>query len=442
MSSEPGDAHFEEQARKHFPYNFSVLMVQGSLAWFGLYCTYPRTVLATYLSKLTDSKLLISLPEHIYNASWTISMLFFAYVIQKHRTRKWPATFYGLGVRLPMLIWGLAALGSTRYGPTFGIVGVYVGLLVQVMAAGPSELSWSDMISRVIPPERRGLCFASWRSVGYIFALAAPLMTARMIGDADNVSSGDFALPFLVGGTAFLLSGVCFAITREPEHPEPPPRHTGYWAYLRKAMEILKSDRPFRRFVWVRLTVGLTSLFGTSLFTAYALQDFGISEQTTTGRFTMVMILSQLISIPLLGLWADQSGFKAVYVLSLSCVTASSILGLTLPLWAQPVHGLDLCYALSGIGVAGMFMAVFNITFEFAGVHSRTIYIAVASTLSAPASLIAGTVGSAMADIVGTVPVLAASAVINILVTGIVIRFLPDPRKLARNRPGPATDPA
>ena len=440
MAGTPADEHFEREVWRHYRYNFTVHVIEGGLVWFGFGCAAISTILPTYLSLLTRSKLLIVLPQHLFYASWSMTMLFVAYIVQRYRTRKGPCVAYGVAVRLMMVVWGVTALATKRYGAVVGLVGVYAGLLSLMVSAGPSELCWCDLTSRIIPRERRGRFFGARQLVGVAAGVAAAWLVYALIGPADQARPEQFGVPFLIGAAAFAASLPLVAITREPVHPDPPPRAQGYWAYLLHAVDVLRRNVPFRRYVLIRTATGLTGLFAAGLFAPYAREQFGISARTISGPFTTVMVISQIASGPALGWLADRRGYRLVFAFAVACGACASLVGLTLPLWPSPAMGFAICYAFAGMGGTAMFMATFNMTFEFAGVHSRSLYIAIASTLPAPVFVAAGAAGGLLVDHVGFVPALAASAVIHLAVAALVVWLLPEPRHLPHVEP-PFTRP-
>jgi len=101
---------------------------------------------------------------------------------------------------------------------------------------------------------------------------------------------------------------------------------------------------------------------------------------------------------------------------------------MTLPLWRRPAVGFAMCYACAGTADAALFMATFNMTFEFADLHRRSLYIAIAATCSRPVHLLSGAVGGALADRFGFQPVLVAAACCAAAVLVLVWRALPEPR--------------
>jgi MFS family permease len=137
-----------------------------------------------------------------------------------------------------------------------------------------------------------------------------------------------------------------------------------------------------------------------------------------------------MVSAPLFGWLGDRRGYRLVFCIAVACGAAFSLVGLSLPLWSQPVYGFCLCYALAGLAGTAGFIAAFNMTFEFADVHSRSLYIAVVATLSSVVVVVVGGVGGKLVDCFGHGPLLAASAVVNLWAGLMVVWLLPEPRRL------------
>ncbi len=407
------EVHFEGEAKRHFRYNFVLHTTEWAFGIFAFACVAPATIMPMYLKALGASNFLVGLASVMLQASYSISMLFVAYLVQRHRTRKWPAVVYGIPTRLVLAIFGVTALATERYGPAVGIWGMFGGLILMMTTAGACELAWSDLISRVVPQDRRGWFHGVRQVVAVVVGVLAAWLVTLMIGDGDQPDPASFGWPFLIGAGTFVITLPLVAMTREPLHQDQPPRAKGYWAYLGEAVAVLRRDALFRRYVLVQMASAPAWLFGPALFAAYARDGFDIAPQTVTGPFTTVMLVCMAVTGPLLGRLADRRGYKMVFAFAVGSITMASVTGLTLQWWPWPVVGIGLCYALAGVAGTAMFMATFNMTFEFAGVHSRSLYIAISATSAMPVYLVAGGLGGALVDLMGFLPVLAISAALG-----------------------------
>ena len=73
---------------RHYRWNLGIHLVQGAFALFAIGIFAPETVLAAYLTTLTKSRFLISLPWALAQCYWYMLSVFYCYYIERRRQRK------------------------------------------------------------------------------------------------------------------------------------------------------------------------------------------------------------------------------------------------------------------------------------------------------------------------------------------------------------------
>ncbi|MFN3492367.1 MAG: MFS transporter, partial [Anaerolineales bacterium] len=95
--------------------------------------------------------------------------------------------------------------------------------------------------------------------------------------------------------------------------------------------------------------------------------------------------------------------------------------------WFYPIFGL------AGIANVSMWTIAMTMTVDFAGNESeRPMYIGISQTLTAPATIFAPIIGGWIVDTSGFIPTFAISIVLSLLMIGILVFIVKDPRKIRR----------
>ncbi len=429
--SPKNETEFLDRVRRHHWWNFSVHWTEGLFAMFGLGCL-GGTILPAFMLTFTDSKALIALAQNLYFASWTLTQFFYLPLVHRHRMRKMLVVWWGIPIRFTLVILAVTAwlVGSSGHmGPAVGIAGVFVALTLHMIFAGPVELAWMDLISRIVAPERRGFYMGFRHWVEVIAQIGAAWMVGSMIG--ENPTTADFGWPFMIGAIGFLVTLPIIAATRETPPPEKPaePRQR-YWRSQLATVRTLLNDRPFRRFLGVRAMVGTVAFFGIGMFTPYLHDVFHVTKQTLIVPLNITQVVSGLLAALVAGRLIDRVGCKKVLAGALVASVLARCIALSLPLWgaARPV-GFYVLFAVTGIAVAAFLTSSFVITFDFAGVHKRTSYIAMSALLHPPIAVISALAGGLFVDAFGYTPALWIGMAITVGAALLVAFYMPEPRK-------------
>ena len=106
---------------RHYHWNLPVNVAQGAFALFAMAVFMPETVLATYMTTLTDSKFLIGLPWALSLFYWAFPAIFYSYWLQGKRERLRASILLQAPVRLAFTLMALSALVAVHAGPGWGI---------------------------------------------------------------------------------------------------------------------------------------------------------------------------------------------------------------------------------------------------------------------------------------------------------------------------------
>jgi MFS family permease len=238
------------EVEQNYRWNFTVNFLDGTVFWFGLNFISGSTIVPLFVSKLTDSTLLIGLVAVIAQASWYLPQVLSAGPIEKLARKKPVVINLGFFLeRLPVWLWPAAALVAF-YSPGWALFLFFLGYAWHGLGAGIIAPAWQDMIARCFPVNRRGRFWGTTNFVGTGVGTLGAIFSGWLL---ENYSFPyNFGLVFSIAALALTLSWVFLALTREPVRSIPPaPEATPQvWA---KLTQIIRQDRNFRHYLQFRI---------------------------------------------------------------------------------------------------------------------------------------------------------------------------------------------
>jgi MFS family permease len=94
--------------------------------------------------------------------------------------------------------------------------------------------------------------------------------------------------------------------------------------------------------------------------------------------------------------------------------------------WFYPI------FLLTGMANVSIWTIGMTMTVDFGSESERPIYIGLSQTLTAPATIIAPILGGWIADSAGFIPTFTISIVLSLVMIGILVFLVKDPRKIRR----------
>lgn len=415
----------EQFTRRHLHYNVTVGLMDGGMFGVAIGFASFGTILPLFVASMTDSATLIGLVPAIHSAGWLLPQLFTASHTSRLRRYKRTVLLNTIHERIPFLGFAIVALLLPKIGLQAGLIATFILLTWQGLGGGFTANPWTSMISKIIPPENRGTFFGTQAAVANLFISGAAIAAGYLLNWYE--ASINFAICFFIAVFFFTVSWVALAFTREPtdtekvieEHPTP------FW---QGASRILKRDKNFNWFLVAR-TLSQFATMGFAFYIVYALRHFQMDE-ITAGFLTATLTISQTVANAGMGWLGDKIGHRAMLIVGATAATLSSFLAWIAPslTWFFPIFILS-GFANVSIWTNGMTMAT-----TFSDEKERPFYIGLAQTLTAPATMIAPLIGGWIADTQGFVITFALSMVLSIVMMGILIFIIKEPRKLINAR--------
>lgn len=410
----------EQYTRQQLRYNVKVGLADGGLFGLALGFASFGTILPLFVASMTDSATLIGLVPAIHAAGWLLPQLFTANHTSRLRRYKRTVMINTIHERVPFLGFAIVALLIPTIGVQTGLILSFFLLTWQGLGGGFTANPWTSMISKIIPPENRGTFFGTQAAVANLFISGAAVGAGYLL---DFLASPlDFAICFFIASIFFTISWFALSLTREPEDTEKvvEENQPSLW---RGAWRIVQRDKNFNWFLIARFLSQFATM-GFSFYVVYALRRFN-ADAVILGYLTATLTITQTIANIGMGWLGDRIGHRSMLILGAVAAMLSSLLAWLASslLWFFPIFILS-GFANVSIWTNGMTMAT-----SFSGETERPFYIGLAQTLTAPATMIAPLLGGWIADTFDFIPTFAISAMLALVMAGILVFIVKDPRK-------------
>ncbi len=412
-------AELTEEIEQHYPWNFTVTLLDICLFIFGGSFISTSTVLPLFVSKLTDSLLAIGLVAIIGQAAWPLPQLFTANWVEGLPRKKPVVVKLGFFLeRLAVVGMALTPLLALR-SPTLALTLFLLSFAWKNLGAGTVATAWQDLIARIFPVKRRGRFFGVSIFVGTAAGLVGAGWSARLLETVPYPQN--FFFSFSLAALFTIISWFFLSLIREPAYP--PNAHTQTSREFWRALPvILRQDHNFRRFLIVRLVMTLGGL-GSGFFTVAALHTWQVSDGMV-GLYTGVLLGGQMVGNLLFGFLGDRYGHKRNLVYSL--IAASISLGLA---WWSPIPATYLAvFALHGVTASSVMISGMLMVMEFCTEERRPTYLGLTNTAVGIIGVLAPLLGALLAQW-GYALLFAIGLLFNVLALGLMLWWVKEPRQ-------------
>jgi MFS family permease len=399
-SRAPGDVRF----------NVVVNIIDG--AFFGSALGFASfiTIIPLFVSQLTDSPILIGLVPAIHNVGWQLPQLLTAGRVRRLPRYKPMVLAMTIHERLPFFGLALLAWFLPDLDRTTALILVFALLIWQGLGGGGTATVWQSVISKIIPRSWRGAFFGAQSSALNLIASVTAVAAGQILERFDSPLG--FAICFLLAGVGMAISFGFFAATREQEHI--PSQPAGTQVRIRdEVRRILSTNQLFQRFLLIRIIFQL-GMVAFSFYAVYAVGELGAGVGLV-GWLTGVLIFGSVVANPLLGALGDRKGHTQVLLLgSMTALLSTAFAG-----WLTSIPIWFVIFALAGIATVVGWTTTMVLSLEFGTVAEQAIYIGMANTLIAPATLVAPFLAGWCIETFGYQTMFKASAVVFLI--GIVL---------------------
>ena len=414
-----GESTIDQEVQRNYRHNFVVNVLDGTFFWGGSSLIAAGTILPVYVSRLSDSKLLIGLLSMIASMGWLLPQLFTANWVQRLPRKKVLPVNLGLFTeRLPVVLLALSTLLTLRY-PVLALVAFYVFVAWHTVGAGVVAVAWQDMIGKIIPAQRRGRFFGLANFLGTATGVLGASVAAWLL-DRYSFPRG-YTWSFALSAAMMVVSWGFLALTREPAQA-PSSEPVSQREYWRRLPSVLRDDPNFVRYLVSQAVLALGGMAG-GFYTVYAVQRWQLSDGQA-GTFQASMLVGQALSNLAFGAVADRKGHKLVLELSVLL----GLLGTGVAVVAPGPTWFYLVFALIGANLAGLLLSGLMIALEFCDEDKRPTYIGLNNTVRGISYGMAPILGGWLAGLVGYQALFAVALVIGGVGLGLLRWSVHEPR--------------
>ena len=372
----------------HYRRNFRCLVLDFGLFGAGLAFMGPSTVIPGYLTALGASSALIGLISTLQHASWLLPQLFAARVLADKPLKK-PYILRPAAIGRILFLFLALALWATRARPpwlmlllsTAVIIGFWVG-------DGLASVSWFDLLSKAIPPQRRGRMIGAGQVLSGTLGFLVGAIVEWTLSERGPVYPDNYAILFALGFLALALSFVAIALAIET--PGASVTKTPSWKeFAPQLWRVLRYDHAFRRLIIARQLFSLSGL-AMPFYMTYALTKLGLPAQVA-GRYTSISVVGSILAAVIMGWINERYGTKRVMLLSLGLTTSVPIIALAVPrLLSDPnwkAWGYGLVFLCMSAANSSMMPGWMGYVLEHAPEQERPTYVGLTNTLNGIATL-------------------------------------------------------
>ncbi len=427
-------------------WNFSVSLWDITFITLGISFISRETVVPVLVSQLTDSKLVIGLVPAMWSLGLYLPQLLTANWAESMPYKKPFVMVIGFFLeRLPYLLIGLVVLIFAVERPTVALVAVLVGIGLASSGAGLGTPPWLDMIAKVIPVRRRGIWLGLGHGLGQLMGVVGAFFVGRIL--ISRAFPGNYALLFTIAFVFVVVSWVGLALTREPES-EVTRKTIPLFRYLGRVSTVLKRDINYRRYLISKSMINLGGM-STGFFAVYGTEMYSLDGRGV-GLLTAVLVGTQAVFNPLLGLLADRVGHKTVlaaaaFFVALAPLSALVIGGMGAAanqggaiassgvLGSVPV-GLLITFIFLGTFLAADHTSSLPIILEFSAPEDRPTYIGLTNTVLAPILIGAPILGGWLAGAFGYAALFRAAMAVGAAALLLMLFWVREPRRTTPQR--------
>lgn len=329
----PEQIPFEPQPPATIERNFRLGVLNGILFIFSETIFDPTLVITSFASLLTNSSFILGIFTPISNAGWYLPQFFVSSLVQS-QPRK--ITVYQRMSFIRIACWAmLAAAVNLVRDPVWILATLIFAYSIASLASGIGGLPFLEVVSKTVPPHRRGELFA-WRlGLGGLLGIAASGLVRWLVDPGGPVAFpgnyGILALAFFIMASISLM--IFNRVDEYPDRETLPKRSIK--EQLTVALNIVRGNQNYRFYILLQACM----FIGMSVAPFYAVflyRELGGSTEWV-GIYLAVGMVANLLSNLTFGWLSRKAGNQKVMLIATSCGITVSLLMLALVLFAKPL---------------------------------------------------------------------------------------------------------
>jgi hypothetical protein len=423
--------------------NIRLAVVNGILFIFSETLLDPTLVLVAFVSHLTSSPPLLGLILPIHDAFWSLPQLWVSGYLQSQPVK---IELYRSMSFIRIVSWGMIAVAINLVrDPTWLLVMFFLSYSVAQLASGLSGLPFLEVVSKTVPPQRRGEMFAQRLGYGGLLGVAGSGIVRWLISPQQPL-----AFPYNFGLLAFgsfaiaSISLLIYNTVHEAPDEHLPPR-AGLLYQTRRAIGLLRNEGNYRRLLTTQ-TLLIVAGSATPFFAVFVQQALG-GASSWVGIYLGVLLGTNLLANLYFGRLSRRTNNQKVLFWAAAAGTAMSLVMVVLVLFARALGISSLAaslmlvpvFILSGIRGTGFGVASNTLLLNIAPPAHRTLVIGFTQTVLGVVMLLNGVSGLVVSRFgLGLLVLLTLGAhLAALLLSTRIVDETGDARRAAESEPTP-----
>ena len=393
----PAVVPFESQPPQVMKRNFFLGAINGVLFVFAETLFDPTLVVTSLANQLGASAFILGLFGPISSAGWYLPPFFVAGYVQSRPLKI--AVYRGMSfIRIACWIL-LAAVVNLVRDPAWILISLIVAYSIASLASGIGGLPFLEVVSKTVPPARRGELFA-WRlGLGGLLGITASGLVRWLLDPATPIAfPNNYGL--LAIGFCLFASVSLMLFNQIKETPDANPRPSRpFRQQLHIALGIVRTSPNYRRHLLTQalLFVGVSAVPFYMVFVNRELD----APLAWVGIYLAVQMVANLLANLLFGWLSRRVGNQKVLTVGAAAGVVAAAIMTGMVLLAKPLHisGLTAAwlltpvFAMVGIRVAAVGVASPSLMLNIVPPEERSLMIGFTQTVGGMVVLLTMTSG-------------------------------------------------
>jgi len=383
--------NYTQEIDLHYRRNVWGVMIDNAMFNIISVCMSQYTILPLYLSKLTDSEILIGLIPTVSIVGFALPQLFIARFLEGKRRKKKYIVLVAAIQRISILAFLILTLIQSKLSASLTIILFFLIYIIQNLLAGCWFPLWVDFVGHAIP-RNRGKMFGLSTLIGGIISLAVGSLITYLLGTLSypQAISGAAAIAF-IGSLVSMAAIIAWHEAVPPEDDGVPGALVQESSYFQS----IKKDKNFQSYLaWRGVMIGIE--MALPFLTISAINQLQVSD-TQVGIFSIILSVSNSLTNLFWGWLGDRIGFLRVVLIS----TVLGALGIILAASTVSLSFVYLVFVCAGAMLSGQQLTSINIIYEFGKRDQILTYTAIHQIVLSPISGIMPVFGGLIAGAFG-----------------------------------------
>lgn len=337
-----------------------------------------NTVLPALISELTNNTVAFGALYSILLGAPLVFNIIFSAFLQRFPLKK---KFLLLGMYLrsfSFLGMGVITLLFAKSNPIATLVVFYLLIFTFSISGGFASIAYSDIIGKLLPPERRGILYSSRQFFSGIAALLGGFFIVWIFKPGSLQFPLNYSIGFFIGSFGLIIGSLGFFKLKEPPSEISIAENNSKESFTKGIGKILRSDKRFLKFIIIE-NISSFSLMILPFYMVFIKNSFP-NYMSYIGIFVIAQVTGGISSNFLWAYVSSRFGSSSVIKL---CI----FIGATIPIIVMVIRPLGIIWYIIVFLLVGFITSGRNIGFEsylldIAPNDKRTMYLGIRGTLN------------------------------------------------------------